>query len=269
MDTGFIKKEKIDSFDSNDGKTSYSGEDEDDPVVEEIPVYMAKGLDCYLLQYPVRPASMPYDSAVMEKIMFRPNNQQIEMHMALNTDNDNYDASRGEQIALNVDGDKGHISSSSTFSSGKMDSQVLTGGRAVTDTNRYAVGILNNNELHLTQVKGVMSVRPNLTYLDKSDKRSKQEGRNLDPDEPAEVDEKPEAITVKFNKPQTERTIKWKEKSYQTHIKKEADEPWLNMHFNQLRSVRWDDESQNLFCENMHQNVEFKLPSEQYLQSFK
>jgi hypothetical protein len=40
-------------------------------------------------------------------------------------------------------------------------------------------GILNDNELHLTEVKGVLSVRPNLTYLDKSDKRAKQEGRTF------------------------------------------------------------------------------------------
>jgi len=247
-------------------------DDEDDPIVDEIPVYMSKGLDCYLLQYPVRPASMTYDSAVVKKIMFRPNNQQIEMHMAMNTNNDNYDSSRGEQIALNVDGEGGHVTSASTFSTGKMDTQVLTGGKAVTDTSRYAVGILNNNELHLTQVKGVMSMRPNLTYLDKSDKRSKQEGRNLDPDEPqAEADEKPEAITVKFNKPETERTIKWKEKSYQNLIKKEAEEPWINMRFNQLRSVKWDDESQNLFCDtdSMNLDVEFDLPAHNYLESLK
>lgn len=30
--------------------------------------------------------------------------------------------------------------------------QVLSGGKAVGDTKRYAVGILNNNELHLTKV---------------------------------------------------------------------------------------------------------------------
>jgi hypothetical protein len=43
----------------------------------------------------------------------------------------------------------------------------------------HAAGILNDNELHLTEVKGVLSVRPNLTYLDKSDKRAKQEGATL------------------------------------------------------------------------------------------
>ena len=54
-----------------------------------------------------------------------------------------------------------------------MDKQVLVGSSAVEKTGRYAVGILNDNELHLTQLEGVLSLRPSLGYLDKSDMRSK------------------------------------------------------------------------------------------------
>ena len=36
---------------------------DEDPVVHEIPVYLSRGVNCYLFQYPVRPASMPYDKA--------------------------------------------------------------------------------------------------------------------------------------------------------------------------------------------------------------
>jgi len=43
-------------------KQEVEGEDED-PVVHEIPVFLSKGVNCYLFQYPVRPASMPYDTA--------------------------------------------------------------------------------------------------------------------------------------------------------------------------------------------------------------
>ena len=44
--------------------------------------------------------------------------------MGLETRNDNYDESRGEQIALNVDGDKGNRNAQSTYKSGLMDVQV-------------------------------------------------------------------------------------------------------------------------------------------------
>jgi len=253
-----------------DSADDTADDDDEDPVVDEIPVYLSNNLDCYLLQYPVRPATMPYDSTVMKKLKFRPKNQQIEMHMELNTNNENYDVSRGEQIALNVDGDKGNLTTSHTYASGKMDTQVLFGGKAVKDTKRYTVGIINNNELHLTQVTGVLTVRPNLSYLDKSDKRAKSEGRITDPDDPGTENEtKPEAVTVKFSKGENDRIAKWKEKSYETMIKKEEEESWVNMKFNQLRSTKWDDESQNLFCENMDKEISFDLPSEKYLESLK
>ncbi len=45
--------------------------------------------------------------------------------MGLDTHNENYDESRGEQIALNVDGDKGSKTVDSTFKSGLMDFQVI------------------------------------------------------------------------------------------------------------------------------------------------
>ena len=47
------------------------------------------------------------------------------MHLDLETENDNYDESRGEQIALNTDGDKGATATDSTFRSGRMDVQVM------------------------------------------------------------------------------------------------------------------------------------------------
>ncbi|XP_023330513.1 DNA-directed RNA polymerase III subunit RPC5 [Eurytemora carolleeae] len=122
--------------------------------------------------------------------------------------------------------------------------------------------------MHLTQVKGVLSVRPNLNYLDKSDKRAKVEGRTVDPDDP-ETESKPEAVTVKFSKGENDRSLKWKEKSYSTMIKREEEEPWIDMKFNQVRSRRWDDESQNLFCEKMEENIDLDLPSNQYLNKFK
>ena len=50
----------------------------------------------------------------------------------------------------------------------------------MSDTGRYAVGILNDNELHLTEVKRILHMRPCLNYLDKGDKTAKSEGRTLE-----------------------------------------------------------------------------------------
>lgn len=37
--------------------------------------------------------------------------------------------------------------------------QVLVGSSALSQSGRYAVGVLDNNELHLTSVEGVLSLR--------------------------------------------------------------------------------------------------------------
>ena len=98
----------------------------------------------------------------------------------------------GEQIALNVDGCDAHNTSDKSrskskpgkidqssndsdlnFPDGRMDRQVLTSTRAVQDTSRYAVGILDQNELHITPIEGVLSLRPSMEYLDQSDKTAK------------------------------------------------------------------------------------------------
>ena len=65
---------------------------------------------------------------------------------------------------------------------------VLSSTQAVPDTSRYAVGILDANEFHLTPVDAVLSLRPSFDYLDKSDKTAKSEGRLLGMDTEEEED---------------------------------------------------------------------------------
>jgi len=245
-----------------------------DPVVHEIPVFLSHGTPLYLFQYPVRPASMPYDQAEVTRARFRPNNKQVELEIRLNTGTDNYDRSKGEQIKLNVDGsDTGvrPLDKPRTFSSDVMDKQVLSGTAAVSESGRYAVGILDDNELHLSRVEGVLSLRPSLGYLDKSDRTARSEGRLLDPDEPSEeVDVKPEAVTVKFQRGDPERAKKWKEKSYEYQMAKVDEEPWVETKFNQMRGREWEEESQNMFCSTMDSDIKnLDLPPDKYLESLK
>ena len=46
------------------------------------------------------------------------------------------------------------------------------------ESSRYAVGIFNGSELHLTPLNGIVSLKPSLQYLDKSDRTAKSEGRS-------------------------------------------------------------------------------------------
>jgi len=243
---------------------------DEDPVVHEIPVYLSRGVNCYLFQYPVRPASMPYDKADVVRAKFRPTNQQVELELKLNTATSNYDQSKGEQIALNADGRQPNPQDR-TFHSSVMDKQVLSGSAAVTDSGRYAVGILDNNELHLTEVKGMLHLRPSLGYLDKSDRVAKAEGRvAADPDDPPEPEVKPEAVTVKFARGDPERNKKYKEKSYDYQMKRVEEEPWVETRFHQLKTGTWEEVSQRMFCGAMEHDVKsLDETPERYLYSLK
>jgi len=45
---------------------------------------------------------MSYDSALVKKVMFRPKNHQIELHLGLSTNNPNYDRSKVGRYCIYV-----------------------------------------------------------------------------------------------------------------------------------------------------------------------
>lgn len=60
-----------------------------------------------------------------------------------------------------------------------MDKTVLQSFRALPNCSNYAVGIFQDGELHVTPLKGVIQMRPQFNYLDKSDKRVREEAKNM------------------------------------------------------------------------------------------
>lgn len=68
---------------------------------------------------------------------------------------------QAEQLAVNADGKSGKYldpdegEDSRRFPSGMMDKQVLVSSKASSSTTRYAIGILSNNELHVTPLVSV------------------------------------------------------------------------------------------------------------------
>jgi len=235
---------------------------------------------------------MSYDSAEVISSKVKSKQQQVELTIGLNTTSSNYDDSKGEQIALNVDGcdvhNVGDISRSKrksgavnhtandtnlNFPDGRMDRQVLTSTRTVQDTSRYAVGILDQNELHITPIEGVLSLRPSMEYLDQSDKTAKAEGRGLltdtdlddikdssgrlsDGEDGGDADMK--AVTVRFargGQNEKEKYAKLREKSYEYQQKKLREEPWVKTNFHQLKSPKWEEQSQKLFCRKMDDEI--------------
>lgn len=148
--------------------------EDDDPIIQEIDLFLAKSLaeKLYLFQYPVRPASMTYDGVPHLSARIKPKQQKVEMDMAINAMSPNYCRSKGEQIALNVDGTSND--ETSTYSSKLMDKQTFSSIQAASNSNRYAAAFYRKGEIHLTPLYGILQLRPSFTYLDKADTKFKE-----------------------------------------------------------------------------------------------
>nr|XP_005998449.1 PREDICTED: DNA-directed RNA polymerase III subunit RPC5 [Latimeria chalumnae] len=127
--------------------------EEDDPIIQEIDVFLAKSLaeKLYLFQYPVRPAAMTYDDVSHLSAKIKPKQQKIELELAIDTISPNYCRSKGEQIALNVDGTC--ADETNTYSSKLMDKQTFSSIQAINNISRYAAAIYRKGkELLLLKV---------------------------------------------------------------------------------------------------------------------
>ncbi|XP_075420718.1 DNA-directed RNA polymerase III subunit RPC5 [Tenrec ecaudatus] len=241
--------------------------EEDDPVVQEIDVYLAKSLaeKLYLFQYPVRPASMTYDDIPHLSAKIKPKQQKVELEMAIDTLNPNYCRSKGEQIALNVDGTC--TDESSTYSSKLMDKQTFCSSQTTSNTSRYAAALYRKGELHLTPLHGILQLRPSFSYLDKADaKHREREAANEAGDSSQdEAEEDVKQVTVRFSRPESEQARQRRVQSYEFLQKKHAEEPWVHLHYYGLRDSRSEYERQYLLGQGSIgvENTELvKSPSE-------
>ncbi|KAI3365099.1 hypothetical protein L3Q82_010221, partial [Scortum barcoo] len=235
----------------------------------QIDVYLAKSLadKLYLLQYPVRPSTMTYDDVNHLAAKIKPKQQRVELEMAINTVSPNYCRSKGEQIALNVDGTT--YDETNTYSAKMMDKQTFSSIQATTNTSRYAAAVFRKGELHVTPLTGILQMRPSFSYLDKADNKTREreaanEGGDSSQDE-AEDDAK--AITVRFARPESEQARQRRIQSYEFLQKKQAEEPWVHLHYHGVKDGRSEHERQYLFCQSVDasENSELVKTPKEYL----
>uniref|UniRef100_F7BJF7 RNA polymerase III subunit E n=1 Tax=Monodelphis domestica TaxID=13616 RepID=F7BJF7_MONDO len=215
--------------------------------------------------YPVRPASMTYDDIPHLSAKIKPKQQKVELEMAIDTMNPNYCRSKGEQIALNVDGTC--TDETSTYSTKLMDKQTFCSSQTTSNTSRYAAALYRKGELHLTPLHGILQLRPSFSYLDKADaKHREREAANEAGDSSQdEAEEDIKQITVRFSRPESEQARQRRVQSYEFLQKKHAEEPWVHLHYHSLRDSRSEHERQYLLCQGpgISENTELiKSPSE-------
>jgi len=185
--------------------------------------------------------------------------------LGLNSTCANYDQSKGEQIALNVDGTgrKGnHLDDEITYGRGFMDRITLASSKSIKESNRYAVGIFEGGFLHLTPLNGIVSLKPSLQYLDKSDKTAKAEGRpklnesasqDEDEDEETAKAEAIQKVGVKFLKggADSDRAQEMRKKSFEYQQKMAEEEAWVPMEYHHVKSDKWVEQTQQLLCKHL------------------
>ncbi|XP_067225905.1 DNA-directed RNA polymerase III subunit RPC5 [Chanodichthys erythropterus] len=243
--------------------------DDDDPIIQEIDVYLARSLveKLYLFQYPVRPATMSYNNATHLAARIKPKQQKVELEVAMDTMSPNYCRSKGEQIALNVDGTSSE--DSNVYSTKMMDKQTFSSIQATTNTSRYAAAVFHKGELHLTPLQGILQMRPSFTYLDKADtKHREREAANEAGDSSQdEAEEDVKQITVRFSRPESEQARQRRIQSYEFLQKKQAEEPWVHLHYHGLKDGRSEHERQYLYCQAMDttENTELVKTPREYL----
>lgn len=227
---------------------------EEDEVVQELDVYISKALAdrLYLCQYPLRPAHMTYDDAHCLEARVKPKQQKVELEFSLNTYGPNYDKSKGEAIAINVD--KSAESRDPFFRSAMMDKQVLTSTRAVASGDNYAIGLLRPGELHLTPLHAIVQMKPSFSYMDRTDtEKDKVSGDAFADGE--EEEEEPKAVTVRFASTETDRMKKARERSYNFLQQQMANEPWTKVSFHAFGSEMSSVERTMLLCPQMDQDM--------------
>ncbi|XP_042293642.1 DNA-directed RNA polymerase III subunit RPC5 isoform X1 [Sceloporus undulatus] len=241
--------------------------EEDDPIIQEIDVYLAKSLSekLYLFQYPIRPASMTYDEVTHLSARIKPKQQKVELEMAIDTLNPNYCRSKGEQIALNVDGTC--ADETTMYSSKMMDKQSFCSSQTTSNVSRYAAAIYRKGELHLTPLHGILQMRPSFSYLDKADAKYREREAANEPGDSSqdEAEEDVKQITVRFSRPESEQARQRRVQSYEFLQKRQAEEHWVHLHYYGLRDSRSEHERQYLFSQGhgMAGNTELiKSPSE-------
>ncbi|KAI4496854.1 hypothetical protein M0804_000664 [Polistes exclamans] len=243
---------------------------DDDPVVKEIPIFLSKTLEnkLFIFQYPTRPAEQGYDDATFLNSSIKPENTEVRLEIAYDTYSINYDQMKGRQIAINADGNSkfDEEDDAKIFDSDMMDKITLHSSRTLPEATNYAATVYQDGELHITPIKSIVQLRPQFNYLDKSDKRVREETKVNDEDT-EEEDEGPKQVSVTFDREKSDFVKKMQEQSFQTFSKISLAEKWIHTNYVPVNSTQADLARLEMFCPSTEESINsLDLTNKQYLE---
>lgn len=215
--------------------------EEEDEIVQEIPVYLSTKLaqNLYLFQYPLRQLPFkPETGPCAARI--KPKSNMLEVDIPLDTRAPTYDKARGDDMASAVSGEKFKtvFDQEDNDYSGRpqtralLDKQTL-GSTLIPSKTKYLVGVLRDKELHVTPLTNTVQLRPTLSYIDKSDEKEKASMKRAQQEE---VKEEPKAPvgkpqTVQMSVINAENENAPRKNMYSMSVRNADDESWVKLEY--------------------------------------
>lgn len=201
---------------------------------------------------------------------FKKVSRAMELDVPLNTRHETYSKIRGEDFAISAQ--MGSIKlvggTQQNVPSKMLDTVTLSGGPVSELNAKYFVGVVRDEQVHLTPVNTVLQLRPRLGYLDDMDAKTKASTKKLaDLDKPNQSDQV-KAVQLQFRKKETVEQIAARLNSY-AYLKRQVDEEaWINVsHFSQT-SQEALKVAERLVCEK-EDRLEFKeVDRHSFIESF-
>uniref|UniRef100_A0A1B0FI91 DNA-directed RNA polymerase III subunit RPC5 n=1 Tax=Glossina morsitans morsitans TaxID=37546 RepID=A0A1B0FI91_GLOMM len=237
-------------------------DDDEDTILEEIPVFLSKNLqdNLYIFQYPTKSQTYNFENVSVSNCCIKPINQEVKVDFSLDTESRFYDQFKGEQLALAADGKNQAKGERPSFKRGIMDKQAFLSSRPLDDVTKYVVGVYADKEIHLSPLTGIVQLRPSFSYFDKEDKRNKAEQKALNEEDD---DEELQQVTVKFARTSAKKAKE--RQGFHNLMKKSDEEPWCETYWHPRSSSTSELERQKLFTTNRQSSLAFALDPKAYL----
>ncbi|XP_011695405.1 PREDICTED: DNA-directed RNA polymerase III subunit RPC5-like [Wasmannia auropunctata] len=239
---------------------------ENDPIVKEIPVFLSKTLadKLIIVQYPAH-IKDGCTNATFLRTSIKPENQKIRIELAMDTTNERtYDHNMGKQLALNTER-KSKENDETVFESGLMDKAVLTSERTLSNCSNFAVGIFQDDELHITPLKAMLHMKLQCDYLDESERHARDGTKGAGEDDDEDEDNAT-PVKVTFARHLPDNLKKLQEQSFQHHYKKSQEERWIDTNYAAPYDMQAESTRIEMFCPSAEESANsLNLPRLKYL----
>ncbi|KAG1440069.1 hypothetical protein G6F56_012057 [Rhizopus delemar] len=259
---------------------------EEDEILAEYPVYLNNELSkyLYLFQYPMR--SSPFNGRTgPTAARLKPHSKMVEVDLPLDTRSASYSTERGEDFAMGLN-DKtiktaydrrmeeheeelgGFYNKTPKKTEEELLDKMTLTSTSIPSQTKYAVGMIRNQELHLTPINTTVQLRPGFKYIDKIDDKWKAANKRIQDvekqEEKKKVAETNQAQSVQVSVKNVERSGNIRKNQYSMAVKNADEEDWQPIAYYDEYSLQAEKVSEKLYAVN-REELQCTTSNEEYL----